>query len=38
MRFTPCALAARYGSDESAGPHQHANASRNTPAMEARGL
>ncbi len=38
MIFTPSALAARYGSNESAGPHLSANVSRNTPAMEAGGL
>ena len=38
MHFTPSALAARYGSNESAGFHLPANVSRNTPAMEAGGL
>jgi len=38
MRFTPSALAARYGSDESAGSRLPANVSRNTPATEAGGL
>ncbi|MBB6165510.1 hypothetical protein HNQ72_005356 [Rhizobium wenxiniae] len=38
MRFTPSALAARYGSDESAGFRLPANVSRNTPATEAGGL
>jgi hypothetical protein len=33
--FTPFALAARYGSNESAGPRLPANVSRNTPATEA---
>jgi hypothetical protein len=35
MSFTPFALAARYGSDESAGSRLPANVSRNTPATEA---
>ena len=34
MHFTPFALAARYGSNESAGPHLPTNVSRNTPATE----
>ena len=35
MIFTPSALTARYGSNESAGFHLPTTVSRNTPAMEA---
>lgn len=37
-RFTPSALAARYGSGENAGLRLPANVSRNTPTTEARGI